>query len=326
MSAPNMLSEERIDSWRQRVPSRLDRDDPFKGDGFDGRPSTRLTFREASPPPRRPHTRLGFLRAATPLFGRSSTPSSRPASGMTGRRAESNRTRLLTLLSRKRKRNEDEVEIPREPVRLNFLFVGSKGSGQTSLLFRSRYGYFPHSDAFARPLYETYVSDRVYHKQPDTSGVPDLNTVEKLTYIEWDAILLCFDISDKMSMYTIVQWWNNASNHGFAKSATFEPLLYLVGLKKDIRDQCFLEDHRTDSAANLSSDLIVYPTCCVSPSEASWQAMRIGAQKYIECSATTGEGMKDVIDGTGRDAMRKIVGEEWLEDEVAASKKKRRFL
>ncbi|KAM0409725.1 hypothetical protein ACHAPZ_000307 [Fusarium culmorum] len=286
MSAPNMLSEERIDSWRQRVPSRLDRDDPFKGDGFDGRPSTRLTFREASPPPRRPHTRLGFLRAATPLFGRSSTPSSRPASGMTGRRAESNRTRLLTLLSRKRKRNEDEVEIPREPVRLNFLFVGSKGSGQTSLLFRSRYGYFPHSDAFARPLYETYVSDRVYHKQP----------------------------------------WNNASNHGFAKSATFEPLLYLVGLKKDIRDQCFLEDHRTDSAANLSSDLIVYPTCCVSPSEASWQAMRIGAQKYIECSATTGEGMKDVIDGTGRDAMRKIVGEEWLEDEVAASKKKRRFL
>lgn len=53
---------------------------------------------------------------------------------MTERRAESNRTRVLTLLSRKRKRKEDEVEIPREPVRLNFLFVGSKGSGQTSLL------------------------------------------------------------------------------------------------------------------------------------------------------------------------------------------------
>lgn len=53
--------------------------------------------------------------------------------------------------------------------------------------------------------------------------------------------------------------------------------------------------------------------------------MRIGAQKYIECSAATGEGMKDVIDGTGRDAMRKIVGEEWLKDEVVASKKKRRF-
>ena len=42
MSAPKMLSEDRIDSWRQRVPSRLDRDDPFEGDGFGERPATRL--------------------------------------------------------------------------------------------------------------------------------------------------------------------------------------------------------------------------------------------------------------------------------------------
>ncbi|KAL3606885.1 hypothetical protein FPOAC2_01857 [Fusarium poae] len=140
-----MLSEERIDSWRQRVPTRLNRDDPFNGDGFGERPATRLTFREASPPQRRPSTRLSFLRAATPLFGRSSTPSIRPASGLTERRAGSNRRNLLTLLSRNRKRKTEEAEIPREPVRLNFLFVGSKGSGQTSLLFRSRYGYFPHA-------------------------------------------------------------------------------------------------------------------------------------------------------------------------------------
>lgn len=33
---------ERIDSWRQRVPSRLERRDPFEGDGFEERPSTRL--------------------------------------------------------------------------------------------------------------------------------------------------------------------------------------------------------------------------------------------------------------------------------------------
>ncbi|KAM0233479.1 hypothetical protein ACHAPO_007175 [Fusarium lateritium] len=77
---------------------------------------------------------------------------------------------------------------------------------------------------------------------------------------------------------------------------------------------------------DLSSELMAYPTCCVCSTEASWQAMRIGAKKYIECSAATGEGMKDVIDGPGRDAMRKIVGEEWLQDEVVAPKKKRRFI
>ncbi|KAF5563780.1 GTPase Rho [Fusarium napiforme] len=297
-----MMPQERIDSWRQRVPSRMDRDDPFEGDHFDERPPTRLTFRDVSPPEARPSTRLGFFRAATPMFGRSSTPSSpRPASSMMQRRAEGKRRSLLSLLTRKRKRKEPE-EIPRDPVRLNFLFVGSKAAGQTSLLFRSRYGYFPD----------------------DTSGVPDLNVVEKLTYIEWDAVFLCFDISDKISMYTIIQWWHHASSQGFTKSASFAPLLYLVGLKKDLRDQCFLEDHQTGSAFS-SSGLLAYPTCCICSSEANWQANRIGAQKYIECSAATGEGMKEVIDDSGREAMRRLVGGQVPEDEVIPKKKRRFF-
>ncbi|KAF4473467.1 GTPase Rho [Fusarium agapanthi] len=297
-----MMPEERIDSWRQRVPSRMDRDDPFERDHFDERPPTRLTFRDVSPPEARPSTRLGFFRAATPMFGRSSTPSStRPASSLMQRRAEGKRRSLLSLLTRKRKRKEPE-EIPRDPVRLNFLFVGSKAAGQTSLLFRSRYGYFPD----------------------DTSGVPDLNVVEKLTYIEWDAVFLCFDISDKISMCTIIQWWHHASDQGFTKSASFTPLLYLVGLKKDLRDQCFLEDHQTGSAFS-SSGLLAYPTCCICSSEANWQAIRIGAHKYIECSAATGEGMKEVIDDSGREAMRRLVGGQLPEDEVIPKKKRRFF-
>ncbi|KAF5719798.1 FAD dependent oxidoreductase [Fusarium globosum] len=302
MSLLNMMPEERIDSWRQRVPSRMDREDPFEGDHFDEHPPTRLTFRDVSPPEARPSTRLGFFRAATPLFGRSSTPSStRPASSMMQRCAERKRRSFLSLLTRKRKRKEPE-EIPRDPVRLNFLFVGSKAAGQTSLLFRSRYGYFPD----------------------DTSGVPDLNVVQKLTYIEWDAVFLCFDISDKISMYTIIQWWHHASSQGFAKSASFAPLLYLVGLKKDLRDQCFLEDHQTGSAFS-SSGLLAYPTCCICSSEATWQATRIGAHKYIECSAATGEGMKEVIDDSGREAMRRLVGGQVPEEEVIPKKKRRFF-
>ncbi|KAI1042448.1 hypothetical protein LB505_004392 [Fusarium chuoi] len=54
---------------------------------------------------------------------------------MMQRRVEGKRRSLLSLLTRKRKRKEPE-EIPRDPVRLNFLFVGSKAAGQTSLLFQ----------------------------------------------------------------------------------------------------------------------------------------------------------------------------------------------
>ncbi|KPM45669.1 hypothetical protein AK830_g999 [Neonectria ditissima] len=309
-----MALDGRIDTWRTRVPSRQDREDPFEGDGFESRPATRLaslpcvlaspmltsprqTFREPDPPISRPSTRLSFLRAATPLFGRSSTPFSRPSTAL---RINRRRRGLLGLFGRKRKYTESTPSpepIPREPVKLNFLFVGSGSSGQTSLLFRARYGYFPD----------------------DTSGVPDLNTVERLTYITWDAVFLCFDISDKVSMYAIVQWWHHASSHGFAQSATCQPLLYLLGLKKDLRDQCFLEDHR-EGVAHSTSGLLAYPTCCVCSTEASWHAKRIGAHRYLECSAATGEGIEAMFDEAGQEATGRIVGTE----EVEAVQKKRR--
>ncbi|UPK98179.1 hypothetical protein LCI18_009114 [Fusarium solani-melongenae] len=305
---------ERIDSWRQRVPSRLERRGPFEGDGFEERPSTRLTFREASPPARRPSTRLSFFRAATPLFGRPSTSeSSRPSSGLLNRPVETKRKRLLGIFNGKRRRRDSEVEsIPRQPIHLNFLFVGSKSAGQTSLLFRARYGYFPDSDAFSRPLYETYVNERTYNDHP------------RLTYIPWDAVFLCFNISDKVSMYTIMQWWYHASHDAFAKTEAFQPLLYLVGLKKDLRDQCFLEDHRTGSALSPSG-LMAYPTCCVCSSEANWQAKRIGAHRYLECSAATGQGMREVFEDSTREAARRALGEEIQEEETAVPKKRRRF-
>lgn len=62
--------------------------------------------------------------------------------------------------------------------------------------------------------------------------------------------------------------WYHASQDAFAKNETFQPLLYLVGLKKDLRDQCFLEDHRTGSALSPSG-FMAYPTCCVCSSEVS---------------------------------------------------------
>jgi Ras family protein A len=89
------------------------------------------------------------------------------------RRAKGKHKIILNLLSRKRKRREQEVEVPREPVHLNFLFVGSKEAGQTSLLLwvvqrtglmylltmcsRSRYGYFP--DVSSPPFFATMAAD-----------------------------------------------------------------------------------------------------------------------------------------------------------------------
>ncbi|VUC31268.1 unnamed protein product [Clonostachys rosea] len=290
-----------IESWRRFIPNRVERDDPFAEGPFGMRPSTQLSFHtpQKPEPSRRASTRLSFLRAATPLFGRGSPPPQdvRPATVLGLRSAgdehpEKSRKRgfLRRLLHRgyKDKRARSPTPEPffivAEPIRLNFLFVGPKNSGQTSLLFsRSRYGYFPD----------------------DTSGAPDLNAVRSLSYMKWDAIFLCFDTMDKISMFSIISWWHHAVVDGFLESQRFVPMLYLVGMKKDLREQRFLE--REERRARAPASYSPFPLSCVCPSDAAWHAGQIGAEGYLECSALTGDGMDRVIEDVGIEATRRTI-------------------
>ncbi|KAI6781585.1 Ras like [Emericellopsis cladophorae] len=102
----------------------------------------------------------------------------------------------------------------------------------------------------------------------------------------------------KIGLYSIVRWWRCAVHEGFASSSRYPPLLHLVGMKCDKRSvEEGLSDTRT---ANLAA----FPTCCVEVEEATWQARRIGADRYLECSALTGEGVKSVVDELGREVIR----------------------
>jgi Ras family protein A len=55
-----------------------------------------------------------------------------------------------------------------------------------------------------------------------------------------------------------------------------------------------------------ASSLAAFPTCCVGAEEATWQARRVGADRYLECSALTGEGVKAVVDELGREVVRRL--------------------
>ena len=69
----------------------------------------------------------------------------------------------------------------------------------------------------------------------------------------------------------------------------------------------------------VPASLSAFPTSCVEPEEAAWQAQRIGADRYLECSALTGEGVKAVVDDLGREVVRRD-----HEREQATVRKKRR--
>ncbi|KAG5983305.1 hypothetical protein E4U55_000289 [Claviceps digitariae] len=104
------------------------------------------------------------------------------------------------------------------------------------------------------------------------------------------------------------QKWQNAVSQGFGANSV--PLIYLLGLKKDLRMECSFEDHRLAMETGLT---VGSPSCCVNPRDASWHAKRIGAERYAECSALTGDGVDHVIEEVSRLALEKA-----LENEAAS--------
>ncbi|RDA85522.1 hypothetical protein CP532_2169 [Ophiocordyceps camponoti-leonardi (nom. inval.)] len=306
-------SVRRILTWRNGVPAWAEREDPF-ADVEQlplNRPASVIEYSDDShdsisvegvdagyPPdiPPRPPGRLGFARTNCTVEGGAPGSSKKPS----GRKGCRTLARVLDYFSRNRKEAASippPIIYPHRPVHMNFLFVGGKGSGQTSLLFRSRFGYFPDVNGLARTMYESYPRSDIYHGQPDTSGAPDLNTVERLAHVVWHGIFLCFDVGQKVSMMTIVQWWIHARSRGFNLSTQlFLPLVLLVGNKCDIRQSC------PGGTANCPTGYS--HSCCVTVSEGTAMAVSIRADRYVECSALTGEGMDMVLDETACEATR----------------------
>ncbi|KAI9170874.1 GTP-binding protein RHO1 [Paramyrothecium foliicola] len=313
-----------IEAWRRSIPSRLEREDPFADDGFEMRPATRLTFRgleDGMPPPgpaNRPSTALGFFRAATPLFRRPSALMNRLTShaedpmnvDIAPKEPQRKRKGLMGIFSRKRKRSSPTPPAKfGEPLALNFLFVGGRCSGQTSLLYRIRYGVCPDTTAIPRTHFETYTVDRAYGNQPlraelwDTSGAPDLRMVQRLSYISWDAIFLCFDVTDKMSMHTILQWASE-----------------LLCLKKDARS--LTPSESIQKLLPNAPHFAAFPTSCIRDTDIAWHAERIGAAAWFTCSARSGEGVEDVVEAVLGDATGCCAARAQVMDRMAAPRQR----
>ncbi|PFH60760.1 hypothetical protein XA68_10374 [Ophiocordyceps unilateralis] len=101
-------------------------------------------------------------------------------------------------------------------------------------------------------------------------------------------------------MITIVQWWIHARAKGFNNATQiFPPLVHLVGNKRDIRQSC------PGGTANCPGGL--FHSCCVTVAEATATARSIRADRYVECSALTGEGMETVLDESAAEATRRVI-------------------
>lgn len=142
-------------------------------------------------------------------------------------------------------------------------------------------------------VFENYVADiEVDGKQVelalwDTAGQEDYDRLRPLSYPDTDVILMCFSIDSPDSLENIPEKWTPEVKH-FCPNV---PII-LVGNKKDLRND-----------ATTIKELQKMKQEPVKPEEGRNMAEKINAFAYLECSAKTKEGVREVFETATKAAL-----------------------
>ncbi|GJC82613.1 GTP-binding protein rhoA [Colletotrichum liriopes] len=166
-------------------------------------------------------------------------------------------------------------------IRRKLVIVGDGACGKTCLLIVFSKGTFP--EVYVPTVFENYVADvevdgkHVELALWDTAGQEDYDRLRPLSYPDSHVILICFA-------------WISEVLH-FCQGL---PII-LVGCKKDLR-----YDSKTIEELRKTSQKPVSPEEC---SQGEEVRKKIGAYKYLECSAKTNEGVREVFEHATRAAL-----------------------
>ncbi|KAK1801181.1 hypothetical protein P4O66_022873 [Electrophorus voltai] len=177
-------------------------------------------------------------------------------------------------------------------IRKKLVIVGDGACGKTCLLIVFSKDQFP--EVYVPTVFENYIADiEVDGKQVelalwDTAGQEDYDRLRPLSYPDTDVILMCFSIDSPDSLENIPEKWTPEVKH-FCPNV---PII-LVGNKKDLRN----DEHTRRELAKMKQEP-------VKPEEGRDMANRISAFGYLECSAKTKEGVREVFEMATRAALQ----------------------
>ncbi|KAI8804074.1 P-loop containing nucleoside triphosphate hydrolase protein [Cladochytrium replicatum] len=170
-------------------------------------------------------------------------------------------------------------------IRRKLVIVGDGACGKTCLLIVFSKGHFP--EVYVPTVFENYVADitvdgkKVELALWDTAGQEDYDRLRPLSYPDSHVILICFAIDSPDSLDNVQEKWISEVLH-FCSGL---PIL-LVACKLDRR-----EELRQKNLPHLTYE------------QGFSVSQKIGAKKYIECSAKRGDGVQEVFMEATRQAL-----------------------
>ncbi len=128
-----------------------------------------------------------------------------------------------------------------------------------------------------------YCHKVIFHFQCSSIGQEDYDRLRPLSYPDTDVILMCFSVDNKDSLENIQSKWIPEIEH-FCPNVPY----LLIATKKDLR---------SDPVAGMAGT--------IKPETGKTVSCNIGAYEYLECSAKTREGVREVFITATRAALQK---------------------
>lgn len=184
------------------------------------------------------------------------------------------------------------------------VIIGDGAVGKTSLLISYTTNTFPQD--YIPTVFDNY-STTIALSDPnsndsseqqvfklnlwDTAGQEEYDRLRPLSYPQTDIFIICFSVNEPNSFQNVLDKWFPEIKHNtnFENMELFHqcgkyPVL-LVGTKYDLRD----DEHEQDRLKELNLDF-------VSKTEIDQMVNKCGFMGYVECSAATQFGVRDVFE------------------------------
>jgi len=170
------------------------------------------------------------------------------------------------------------------PIEVKCVVVGDGAVGKTCLLIAYLEERFPVE--YVPTVFDNYEQELQFEGQDvklslwDTAGQEGYTKIRTLSYPKTDVFLLCFSVVNPASFVNVKdQWWKEIYQH--CPTAR----VILVGTKIDLRED-----------ADALSELKKIGKEPVSAEMGKAKATELGAVSYLECSALTQAGLKEVFE------------------------------